>query len=179
MIRDVVGNAIDFARRPLHTAWVIAAVAGASTLLVTFVGIKVAELVEVSRGVDGSDPGAGFRIEIEARVATSDDAVRIESEGPPGTTVLLLRGGRLIGSVTLDEDGRATSEALDLADGEGPVQLVPLPVATLDLELPAPSPTPTPTPEPTATATPSPTPTIRPETRPSEPRIGPTPMVAH
>ena len=184
-IRDGLENSMAFARRPLHAAWVIAAVAGASVLLLSAVGIKVAELVEVSRLVEGSIPGAIGRIEIEAHADVSDEGLRIEAEGPPGTVVLVLRNGRPLRVLTLDEEGHASIEDLDPGDGEGPLQLIPLSNAVVDLEMPElPEPSPTETPVPVATAEPSPTATATPTSseragsRPDAPRIGPTPLVA-
>ena len=184
-IGDGFEQSVSFARRPLHVAWVIAAVAGASALLMTAVGIKVAELVEASRFVAGSQPEVVDRIEIDASAHLSGDRLRVEAEGPPGTVVLVLRDGQPLGVLTLDDDGKASTEDLDLRDGEGPLQLVPLSSAVVDLELPKlPPPSPTETAIPTASPVPSPKETPRStisaqaESRPAGPKIGPTPLVA-
>jgi len=174
-IRDGFENSLAFARQPLHAAWVIAAVAGASALLLTAVGTKVAELVEVSRSIEGSRPASVDRVEISADIVVSEDGLHIESSGPPGTQVLLLRDGRPLGVVTLDDDGHASTENLDVSPGEGPLRIVPLTSEGLELALPTPTeiPTPAATPEPSPTATPRPTPASR-----TDSRMVPTPLVA-
>jgi peptidoglycan/xylan/chitin deacetylase (PgdA/CDA1 family) len=148
---------------------VIAVVAGASALLLSAVGIKVAELVEVSREVEGTRPARIHRVEISADIVISKDGLRIESTGPPGTHVLVLLDEKPLGIVTFDDEGNASSEGLDLSSGEGPLRLVPLTSPGLELVVP----TPTATPEPSPTATPRPTPSSR-----TDPRMVPTPLVA-
>jgi peptidoglycan/xylan/chitin deacetylase (PgdA/CDA1 family) len=148
-------------RGPLHPAWVVAVVAAASALLITAVGLKVAELVETSRYVIGSPPDARDRLEIDGRTKRTDGGIRIDVEGPPGIVVLLLRDGRPLGVVSLDEDGKASFEDFDPRAGEGPVQLIPLSSEIVDLELPRmPEPSPTKTSSPTATPTATETPTV-------------------
>lgn len=149
-----VGNrALAFARQPLHPAWVITVVAAASALLISAVSIHVAELIETSRHVDGS-PIDADRIPIEGRAKRTIDGVRIDVQGPPGFVVLVLRDGRPLGALSLDDDGRASFEDFDPREGEGPVQLMPLQSAVVTLDLPRlPDPSPTDTPAPTATAT--------------------------
>jgi peptidoglycan/xylan/chitin deacetylase (PgdA/CDA1 family) len=174
-VGDGIDRAIASARRPLHAAWVIAVVAGASALLLSAVGIKVAELVEVSREVEGSRVEGVDRVEISAEIVVSDDGLRIESQGPPGTRALLLLDGRSLGVVTFDEEGHASSEGLELSSGEGPLRVVPLTDEGLVLVLP------TPTATATATATPEPSPKATPRPAPAsrtDPRMVPTPMVA-
>jgi peptidoglycan/xylan/chitin deacetylase (PgdA/CDA1 family) len=154
---------------------VIAVVAGASALLLSAVGIKVAELVEVSREVGGTRVASIDRVEISADIVVSDDGLRIESKGPPGARVLLLRDGRPLGVVTFDDEGHASTEDLDLSSGEGPIRMIPLTSEGLELAVPTPTETPTPTatPEPSPTATPRPTPVSR-----TDSRMVPTPLVA-
>jgi peptidoglycan/xylan/chitin deacetylase (PgdA/CDA1 family) len=174
IVGDGIDRAISFARKPLHLAWVIAVVAGASALLLTAVGIKVAELVEVSREVEGTRPASIERVEISADIVLSDEGLRIESKGPPGTRVLFLRGESPLGIVTFDDEGRASTEDLDLSSGQGTLRVVPLTNEGLELALP------TPTETPTATTTPEPSPTATPRspaTR-TDPRAAPTPLVA-
>ncbi len=173
--RDSVDRAISFALQPLHPAWVIAVVACASALLVSVVGIKVAELVEVSRSVEGVRAAEIDRGNISADIVVSESGLRIELQGPPGTRVLLLRNGTPLGIVTLDDDGHASTEDLDLSSGEGPLHIVPLTGSGLELAVPAPTETPTPTttPEPSPTMTPRSTSAPR-----SDPRMVPTPLVA-
>jgi peptidoglycan/xylan/chitin deacetylase (PgdA/CDA1 family) len=154
---------------------VIAVVVGASALLLSAVGIKVAELVEVSRSIESSRFATEEQIDISADIIVSEDGLRIDSTGPPGTQVLLLRDGRPIAVVTLDDEGRASTEDLDLSSGEGPLRIVPLTGEAFELALP------TPTETPTLTATPEPSPTATPRsTRVSrtDSRMVPTPLVA-
>jgi peptidoglycan/xylan/chitin deacetylase (PgdA/CDA1 family) len=172
-VQDGFESSLTFARRPLHAAWVIAAVAGASALLLAAVGIKVAELVEVSRSIEGSRPVIEEQVDISADIVVSEDGLRVESTGPPGARVLLLREGRPLGVVTLDDDGRASTENLDLSSGEGPLRVVPITSAGVEVALP------TPTKTPTSTATPEPSPAVTPRpTRSADPRMVPTPLVA-
>jgi len=189
---DSLDRAISFARRPLHPAWVIAVAAGASALLLSAIGIKVAELVEVSRGSESSRSIIEEQVEISAEIVVLEDGLRIESTGPPGTQLLLLRDGKPLGVVTLDDEGHAFSEDLNLSSGEGPLRIIPLTTSDLEIAVPTPTvtstptktPTPTETPTPTATPQQSPTPTPRPApaprtaTRPADSRMVPTPLVA-
>ena len=172
-LRDGVEEGIEFARRPLHAAWAIAIVAGVSALLLATIGIKIAELVEVSRGVDGA---RGEEIEISARVVVSDEGPRIESEGPPGTTVLLVQDGEAVGIVTLDDQGHATSEGLDLADGEGPLRVIPVTEQGIEIALPTPTEVPVPTATPASSL--QATAVARSARRVVDSRMIPTPMVA-
>ena len=172
--RDGIDRAISSARRPIHAAWVIAVVAGASALLLSAVGIKVAELVEVSRSIESMQPASETRVEISAEIVASQDGLQIESHGPPGTRFLLLRNERPLKLVTLDEHGHASTKDLDLSSGEGPLRIVPLTSSGLELAVP----TPTDTPEPSPTATPRPIPAPRTDTISADPRTVPTPMVA-
>jgi peptidoglycan/xylan/chitin deacetylase (PgdA/CDA1 family) len=175
-VRDGIDSSLEFARRPLHAAWVIAAVACASVLLLTAVGIKIGELVEVSRSVHGSRIDAIDRIEISADIVTTDEGLQVDAEGPPGTSALLLHDGRPVGVVTFDDDGRASTGKLDPGSGAGPLRIVPLPFAGIEVALPTPTETPTPTatPELSPTAIPRPTPGPRPAARSAVP----TPMIA-
>lgn len=176
VVRDGIDSFLEFARRPLHAAWVIAIVACASALLLAAIGIKIGELVEVSRGVDGSRPGTIEPVEISADIAVTEEGLRVDAEGPPGSAALLLRDGRPVGVVTFDENGRASIESLDLGWGEGPLRIVPLPFTGIEVVLPTPTETPTPTasPEPSPTATPRPSPDSRAASRSAVP----TPMIA-
>jgi peptidoglycan/xylan/chitin deacetylase (PgdA/CDA1 family) len=148
---------------------VIGVVACASALLISAVGIKVGELVEVSREVEGTRPASIDRVEISADIVLSEDGPRIESTGPPGTRVLVLLDEKPLGIVTFDDEGHASSEDLDLSSGEGPLRIVPLTGPGLELVFP----TPTAIPEPSPTVTPRPTPSSR-----TDSRMMPTPLVA-
>jgi peptidoglycan/xylan/chitin deacetylase (PgdA/CDA1 family) len=170
-IRDAFESSIEFARRPLHAAWVIAVVAGASALLLAAVGTRVAELAEVSRSAEGSVPSS---VDVSADIVADDSGVRVEATGAPRTSALLLRDGRPWQVVTFDDEGAASAQIPDLVPGEGPLRIVPLYSTGHEFQLPTPTPEPTATPEPTPTATASPTPTSRPASR----RSVPTPMVA-
>lgn len=171
-VRDGVDSLLDFARRPLHAAWVIAVVTCASALLLAAIGIKIGELMEVSRSVEGSRPETVDRVEISANVVATEEGLQVDAEGPPGTTALVLREGRPVGVITFDDDGHASAGSLDSLSGEGPLRIVPLPLAGIELALP--TPTPTASPEPLPTATPRPTPASRAASRSAVP----TPMIA-
>jgi peptidoglycan/xylan/chitin deacetylase (PgdA/CDA1 family) len=190
--RDGIDRAISNARQPLHPAWVIAVVAGASALLLSAVGIKVAELVEVSRGDESIRPMIEKQVDISADIFVSEDGLRIDSTGPPGARLLLLRDGKPLGVVTLDDEGHASSDDLDLSPGEGVLHIIPLTSSGLEVAVPTPTvtatptetPAPTETPTPIATlkrspmATPRPTHASRTDTRSADSRIVPTPLVA-
>jgi peptidoglycan/xylan/chitin deacetylase (PgdA/CDA1 family) len=183
--RDGIANVVSRLRSPVHPAWVIATVAGVSALLLTAVGIKVGQLVEVSREVDGPRAEAVGETTIQARSVVENGRLWIEAEGPPGTEVLLLRKGEPVRVLTLDAEGRSTTEGVDLDLGDGPVRLVPLARTGVDLELPQrPAPTPTRTTTPNTKAVPVPSVTTRPGHEASaagrvlNQKTGPTPMVA-
>ena len=191
-LRDGIDRAISNARQPLHSAWVIAVVAGASALLLSAVGIKVAELVEVSRGNQSTRPIAEEPIDISADLVVSQGGLRIELTGPPGARLLLLRDGKPLGVITLDDEGHAFSEDLNLSSGEGMLQIVPLTSSGLEIALPIPTEklTPTRTSTPTETTTPTATPKSspmespgrtwvgQPDTPSADARTVPTPLVA-
>ena len=185
-MRDGINQAISNARQPLHPAWVIAVVAGASALLLSAVGIKVAELVEVSRSIESTQPIIEKPVDISADIVVSEMGLRIESTGPPGARLLLLRDGKPLGVVILDDEGHASSGDLDLSSGEGVLRIVPLMSSGLELAVPTPTETPTATetstptatPKPSSTATPRPTRASRPDTRSADPKMAPTPLVA-
>jgi peptidoglycan/xylan/chitin deacetylase (PgdA/CDA1 family) len=173
-VRDAFDRTISFARRPLHSAWVIAIVAGASALLISAIGIKLAELVEVSRSIASPRPISEKGVEISAEIIASEDGMRIELQGPSGTRVLLFRDGGPLRVVTLDDEGHASSEDLHLSPGDGPLRIVPLTSTGIELVVP----TPTATPERSPTATPQTTPASRADTSSIDPRMVPTPLVA-
>ena len=183
------------ARGPLHPAWVIAVVAGASALLLTGVGLRVAELLEVSGGLDSVqsavDPGAN----LSGKVLADGDNWRVEVRGTPGATVLVLAGDHPRRVLTIGEDGRGEVGNLELDATEDRVRIVPLASAALDLEpppVPTASRTPTASSTPTATPIPTRTPTATPEldltptppsssktpARPPAGKAGPTPATA-
>ena len=193
-IDDVARNALkritSLARGPLHPAWAIAVAAGASALLLTVVGLRVAELLEVSGGFDSHRPATYIGEGLSGRLVVEDGAWHVELRGNPGETVLVLAGGRPLRVVTIGEEGRAEVVGHDLDSVEGPVWIVPLAGTALDLgSLPLPSATPTPTASDTPTATPSTyrTPTSKPQRVPTplsegsaesiSPPVGPTPAV--
>jgi len=159
-------------RHPLHPAWVIAVVAGASALLVTEVGLRVAELIEVNRhvGPSGTFAEIGPSTDLTGRLVIDDDRWRVEISGEPGAAVLVLAGDRPLRVVTIGDDGLGEVTDLEVDPDDAPLRLVPLAAITVDLEAPpkptatatttaTPSPTRTLTSTPTSTATPSATPT--------------------
>jgi len=181
--RDLGQRAISFARRPLHPAWVMAVTAGASALLIAAVGIHVAELVEVKRGIaDARSSAAIGGIELSGRIAVEGEVFQIEASGAADSSVLVMVEGRPVGILTLDNDGRGELAIPRLVPGDGTVQLAPLGRGVVDLE-PPPLPTfnPTATPTPTATLTPTATKTATPRHTPRRSVAvdsGPTPVAA-
>lgn len=196
VLRYLGDQATSIARRPLHPAWVMAVTAGAAALLIAAVGVHVAELVEVSRGIaDAQSSEAIDRINLSGQIVVEDGRPTITIRGNPGTQVLVLVENRPVRVVILDEDGHAGLDGPEFKPGGGPVQIVTLAGEALDLELPPPPRiTPTATPTATATATASPTatqtstptatptasPTTPPTSRPASARAEnvPTPEIA-
>jgi peptidoglycan/xylan/chitin deacetylase (PgdA/CDA1 family) len=178
--RDGVKGVLGFARQPIHPAWSIAITAGAAALLLSAVGIKVAELVEVSRTVDGSLSGGAEQVDISAEVFVTEQGIGVEADGLPESSVLLLRDGKPVGVFVLDDDGHGSIEHVDLASGEGLLQIIPVTEAGLELVLPTPTETPVPTatPEPSPTDTPRPTPHVPVATRHIPSPAAPQPIIA-
>jgi len=174
LFRDLGGRATSIARRPLHPAWVMAVTTGAAALLIAAIGIHVAELVEVSRGIaDTRSSTVIDGIALSGRIVVEDGRPRITVLGNPGTQVLVLVENRPVRVVILDDDGRAELDGPEVESGGGPVQLVTLAGVTIDLELPPPTATPTATA--TATTSPTATPTTTPTASPtSTPTATPT-----
>ena len=171
LLRDLGDRAASIARRPLHPAWVMAVTSSAVALLIAAVGIQVAELVEVSRGIaDTRSPTVIDGIALSGRIVVEDGRPTITVHGSPGAQVLVLIENRPVRIVILDDDGRAELDSPEIEPGGAPVQLVTLAGVAIDLEpLPPPPITPTATPTATATATASPTttPTASPTATPT------------
>jgi len=161
----------------------MAVTAGASALLIAAVGIHVAELVEVKRGIaDARSSAAIGGIELSGRIAVEGEVFQIEASGAADSSVLVMVEGRPVGILTLDNDGRGELAIPRLVPGDGTVQLAPLGRGVVDLE-PPPLPTfnPTATPTPTATLTPTATKTATPRHTPRRSVAvdsGPTPVAA-
>ncbi len=169
--RDLGQRALSFARKPLHPAWVMAVTAGASALLIAAVGIHVAELVEVKRGIADAQSSAVIDgVELSARIVVEDDRVHIEAHGLPDSRVLVMVEGRPTGILTLDHDGQGELAGSRTEMGHGTVQLAPLGPGVVDLELPV-------LPEPTPTATPTATQRRTPR-QSAAVESGPTPIAA-
>jgi len=167
----------------------MAVTAGASALLIAAVGIHVAELVEVKRGIaDARSSSIVDGITLAGRIVVDDDRAHIEASGAPDSRVLVVIEGRPVGILTLDPDGRGELAIPRLAPVDGTVQLAPLGQGVVDLEqprLPMPTSTATPTHTATPTFTATPTPTTTPTAKPRHtPRrsatadSGPTPVAA-
>jgi peptidoglycan/xylan/chitin deacetylase (PgdA/CDA1 family) len=187
--RDLGQRAISFARRPLHPAWVMAVTAGASALLIAAVGIHVAELVEVKRGIaDARSSAAIDGVELSGRIVVEGEAFQIEASGAADSSVLVMVEGRPVGVLTLDNDGRGELAIPPLEPGDDTIQLAPLGRGVVDLEPPPLAmynPTATPTfaapAKPTATLTPTATKTATARhtlRRSAAVDSGPTPVAA-
>jgi peptidoglycan/xylan/chitin deacetylase (PgdA/CDA1 family) len=167
LFHDLGDRAASIARRPLHPAWVMAVTAGAAALLIAAIGIHVAELVEVSRGIaDTRSSTILDGIALSGRIVVEDGRQRITVRGNPGTQVLVLVENRPVRVVILDNDGRAKLDGPEIEPGGGPVQLVTLASVAIDLE-PPPPPQITPTAPPTSTATATASPTASPTATPT------------
>lgn len=188
--RNALKKIVALARGPLHPAWAIMVVACAAALLLTVVGLKVAELLQVSGGFESHRPAPNAGEGLSGTLVVENDTWHVELRGNPGETVLLLVGGRPVRVVTIGEDGRAEADGVELGSNEGEVRIVPLAGTALDLGFP-PSPTatytPTATAKPTETPSPTPSPTVAPPRVPTPaqvrsskteaPAAGPTPAV--
>ncbi len=179
--RTIPGAAIATARRPIHAAWAIGVTAAASAILLWAVGAKVAELVEVHRGLGAATRTAGA--EISGELAVDGDSLTLEVHGEPGIRFLVVADEQPLRILTLDNNGRAKLDDLELEFGIRTIRLAPLSGAPFDLEMP-PLPEMTATSQAistaTATATRTPRPTNTPTGRPSAigAAVGPTPAAA-
>lgn len=188
-LRNLGHRAIYLALQPLHPAWVMAVTAGASALLIAAVGIHVANLVEVKRGIANARSSAAFDgVGLSGRIVVEGEDLQIEASGAADSSVLVMVEGRPVGILTFDNDGRGELAIPPLASGDDEVQLAPLGRGVVDLE-PPPLPTFKPTETPTFTATATPTATLTPTaTKTATPRhtlrwsaavdSGPTPVTA-
>jgi len=177
--------AIAAAKKPVHAAWAIAVAAGCSAILLTAVGLMVAELVEVNRGLGvGSTVG---ETKISGAITVDGDRLQIEVRGEPGVQVLVVADERPLRILTLSDKGRAELDDLELEFGRQAIRLVPLSGSPIDLEtshLPtmtaASSPTSTVSETAAATATRTSRPSTMPEIRDSTigAAAGPTPAAA-
>ena len=161
----------------------MAVTAGASALLIAAVGIHVAELVEVKRGLAYARSSAAIDgIELSGRIVVEGEVFQIEASGAADSSVLVMVEGRPVGVLTLDNDGRGELAIPRLVPGDDTIQLAPLGRGVIDIE-PPPLPTfkpiatatPTATLKPTATKTATPRPTTR---RAAAVDSGPTPVAA-
>ncbi len=180
---DSVMSALAFAKRPLHSAWVITVIAGASALLLWTVGLKVADLVEINGSLAGRPPDHPIQVDIEASLTAQEQGLLVEARGTPGTRVLLLEGEHPLGIVTLDESGYGELSGIPLRPEAENLRFIPITAAEIDLGPPPPSlvveePTPEPTVRPTVPPTPEPTPRKRLRTASSPAAAGPTPSIA-
>ncbi|MEJ2190547.1 MAG: polysaccharide deacetylase family protein [Acidobacteriota bacterium] len=188
--RRALKKITSLARGPLHPAWAIAVAAGASALLLTAVGLKVAEVLEVSGGFGAHRPAAFVGEGLSGRIVVKDGEWRVELRGRPGETVLVLALGRPIRVVTINEEGQAEVKGSELEPIEGPLRIVPLAGTPLDLGSPPRSSaasTPTETASPIESPGPTPSPTAEPQPVPIQvsgrsskregPAAGPTPAV--
>jgi peptidoglycan/xylan/chitin deacetylase (PgdA/CDA1 family) len=149
-LKSTPGAAIATARRPVHPAWAIAVTGGASAILLWAVGLKVAELVEIHRGLGVATRSEGA--EVSGEIAVEGDGFTIEVRGEPGVRVLVVADEQPLRILTLDDNGRAEMDDLELEIGKRTIRLVPLSGAPFDLEAPL-LPTMTATSVPTSTAT--------------------------
>ena len=177
---DFLGDSLDFARRPLHSAWAIAVVAGASALLLWTVGLKVADLVEINGGLAGGPTTSAPQVAVEGSFTPdTHGGMSVAVSGMPGSQVLLVEGENPLGIVTIDDSGNGELTGITIgADAEN-LRLVPLAGTGVDLgPLPPSLIAVEPTPEPTARPTIRPTSRERPTTVASAAAAGPTPSTA-
>ncbi len=128
------------ARHPIHGAWAITISGAGAALLLTLLGLGVAELVELARGPVAT-PTAARERRIAARVVDSAGVRRVLVEGAPGSRVLLADGDRPLAVLTIGSDGTAEAEAAVAAPESGRlrVELLARGAVELDLSEPAPA----------------------------------------
>ena len=172
--KDLVGGLASIARVPVSAPLTVAVVSGACALLLTAVGLKVAELVEVR-----ADAGRRSATEevvqhaFTARLVEDDFGPRVRVEGEAGTRVLVMRAGRPVQVVTVGDEGHGQTQILELEDRSSTIELVPMNNAGLTVAVPA-----APTATQTETPAPAPTTTLRPQRVASDNRAGPTPSAS-
>jgi len=160
--KDVFTGALRIARRPLHPAWVMAVTAAVSAILVTAVGLHVADLISVNdlqhRGEDEANPAPA----ITAEAFPTDLGRVVKIEGAPGTRVVMLENERPIGVMTIGDEGAVEATVPDAVGGSEIIRLVALSENAVDLDLSTvPVPRPTAVPTPTSVPSPPPTPRLR------------------
>jgi peptidoglycan/xylan/chitin deacetylase (PgdA/CDA1 family) len=166
--------ALARARRPVHGAWALAASAAASALLLTAIGLRIGELVEVNSHLGPAAQPSEQPPELRARVASDDGPRRLVVEGVAGSRVLISDGDQPLKILTIGESGAAEMPLSDELGAPAILRVVLLATAEQGLELPPATPRAEPTiklPSPTppevsiATATPSSTPPPSPRGR--------------
>jgi len=133
-LRSTPGAVISIARKPVHTAWTIAVVAGASAILLSAVGLKVAELIDVHRGLGTTIEVDAY--EISGTITVEGERLRIAVVGDPGRRVLVIADERPLQILTLDGTGQGEMDDLELEVGRRSVRLIPLSGSPIDLEAP-------------------------------------------
>jgi peptidoglycan/xylan/chitin deacetylase (PgdA/CDA1 family) len=152
----------------------MAVTAAVSAILVTAVGLHVADLISVNdlqhRGEDEANPATA----ITAEAFPTDLGRVVKIEGAPGTRVVLLENERPIGMMTIGDEGAVEATVPDAVGGSEIIRLVALSENAVDLDLSTvPVPRPTAVPTPTSVPSPPPTPRLR-----SAAAAGPTPALS-
>ncbi len=152
----------------------MAVTAAVSAILVTAVGLHVADLISVNdlqhRGEDEANPAPA----ITAEAFPTDLGRVVRIEGAPGTRVVMLENERPIGVMTIGDEGAIEATVPDAVGGSKIIRLVALSENAVDLDLSAvPVPSPTAVPTPTSVPSPPPTPLAR-----SAVAAGPTPALS-
>jgi peptidoglycan/xylan/chitin deacetylase (PgdA/CDA1 family) len=111
------------------------AVSCASALLLVAVGVKVAELVAVNRGLEAAlSPAAEPRQELLGSIESDGDRHWIDVQGPSESRVLVVIGDRPHQVLTLDRDGHARSAEIDPETLDGSIRLHRLADGELELD---------------------------------------------
>jgi peptidoglycan/xylan/chitin deacetylase (PgdA/CDA1 family) len=152
----------------------MAVTAAVSAILVTAVGLHVADLISVNdlqhRGEDEANPAPA----ITAEAFPSDLGRVVKIEGAPGTRVVMLENERPIGVMTIGDEGAIEATVPNAVGGSKIIRLVVLSENAVDLDLSAvPVPIPTAVPTPTSVPSPPPAPLAR-----SAVAAGPTPALS-
>lgn len=155
-------------------AWAVAIITSACILLVVGVARLLVDLAELwTPQLDGvveiavplSPPTAAGRVTLEGGVA------RLEIDGEPGASVLVIAEGRSPIIVVLDSHGRAVVDAPDLLETTREIRIRSLASEERPVSVPAlPTTTPTRSASPTSTATRTATPTVSATATPSPTR---------
>ncbi len=155
--RAFLARVIDMGLSPISAPWSIAVAAGASALLLTAIGLRIGELIEVNASLASTPDTADSTRDVPAaRLGSGVDGVRIEVHGQPGQRFVVVGADGPFEIITTDEDGVGISTDMDPESRPSPLEIIALGPAFTTIEIPpaaAPAPTPTAAPKPPPVST--------------------------